>query len=102
MDNVFEVTSTKSVNGVIEADSRKRIWGVENMASTHIDTATSSKRIGDLLLEAELLSPECLEKGLQISKERHQRLGEVLVEQGWVDPYHLVEVPSMFKKRRCG
>lgn len=43
------------------------------------------KRIGDLLVEAGILTEEKLMKALEIQKEKKQKLGILLVEEGFVD-----------------
>ena len=51
-------------------------------------------RLGELLVQAGVLSPEKLEEALKIqSTEGHRRrLGQVLTEQGFVDQTHLTQV----------
>ncbi|MHA2609763.1 MAG: GspE/PulE family protein [bacterium JZ-2024 1] len=52
------------------------------------------KRLGDLLLEAGVITQEQLTQALQIQKETGKRLGDVLMEQGWVHPDDLVKTLS--------
>lgn len=42
------------------------------------------KRIGDMLLEEQLVTPEQLEQALALSREKHRKIGEVLIELGYV------------------
>ena len=42
------------------------------------------KRFGEILIDAKLIEPEQLLEALEISKNIKKRLGDVLVEQGWV------------------
>lgn len=42
------------------------------------------KRIGDMLLEEHMVTEEQLEQALIIAKEKHSKIGEVLVELGYV------------------
>lgn len=48
------------------------------------------KRIGDLLVEAGVLSQENLMKALELQKEKKQKLGTILVEAGYVDEKQIV------------
>lgn len=48
------------------------------------------KRIGDLLVEAGVLSEENLMKALELQKEKKQKLGTLLVEAGYVDEKQIV------------
>jgi type IV pilus assembly protein PilB len=40
------------------------------------------KRIGDMLIEEHVITPEQLEQALPVAKERHKKIGETLVEMG--------------------
>lgn len=42
------------------------------------------RRIGDMLLEEKMVQPEQLEQALAMAKENHRKIGEVLVELGYV------------------
>lgn len=48
------------------------------------------KRIGDLLVEAGVLSEENLMRALELQKEKKQKLGTILVESGYVDEKQIV------------
>ncbi len=62
------------------------------MSSTaHSETATSagpssSKRLGELLVERELLDPADLDKALELQKERGDRIGRILIDLGFCAP----------------
>ena len=43
-----------------------------------------SKRLGDLLLELQLITPEVLDKALQFQNATGKRLGSIFIEKGWV------------------
>ena len=42
------------------------------------------KRIGDLLVDAGVITQEKLEAALELQKERKQKLGILLIEEGYV------------------
>ncbi|GBG54887.1 type II secretion system protein E [Sporomusaceae bacterium FL31] len=50
------------------------------------------KRLGDLLIEAGLLSQEQLEKALSVQKKTNERLGKVLLNLGYVTEQSMIEV----------
>ncbi|HHW66713.1 MAG TPA: Flp pilus assembly complex ATPase component TadA [Epulopiscium sp.] len=50
------------------------------------------KKLGDLLLQADMITKEQLEKGLQEQVKTGKKLGEILVEKGWVSEKNLMEV----------
>lgn len=50
------------------------------------------KRIGDLLVEAGVLSPEKLQQALLEQKESRMRLGDLLVSRGYVSEQQFIEV----------
>ena len=51
-----------------------------------------SKRIGDILIEAEKLSEAQLREALKLQKETNKKLGQILVESGFVDEHSMAEV----------
>jgi len=50
------------------------------------------KRLGELLVEAGLITQEQLQKALSLQKSTGKKLGEILVEQGFVTEDEIVEV----------
>ncbi|VBB06881.1 type ii secretion system protein e [Lucifera butyrica] len=50
------------------------------------------KRLGDLLIETGLLTPEQLEKALNVQKKTNERLGRVLINQGYLSEESMIEV----------
>ncbi|MDD5308246.1 MAG: hypothetical protein PHU25_13065 [Deltaproteobacteria bacterium] len=52
------------------------------------------KRLGDLLIEAQVLTEESLESALALQKERQVRLGTILLQEGFITESHLVEALS--------
>ncbi len=50
------------------------------------------KRLGDLLIEAGLLSDEQLEKALKVQKKTGERLGKILINLGYVTEESMIEV----------
>lgn len=50
------------------------------------------KRLGDLLIEAGLLTPEQLEKALSVQKKTGERLGRVLSHLGYITEESMIEV----------
>lgn len=54
-----------------------------------------NKRLGEILLEKGLITPEILEKSFDIQKKTGKRLGEILVEQGFLKENDLLEALSL-------
>lgn len=54
--------------------------------------AVTRKRIGDLLLDAGVISEEQLQKALGEQKELKMRLGDVLLSQGYITQQQFIEV----------
>lgn len=50
------------------------------------------KRLGDLLIEAGLLSGEQLEKALKVQKKTDERLGRILLNLGYITEESMIEV----------
>lgn len=50
------------------------------------------KRLGDLLIEAELINQEQLQKALSVQKGTNERLGKVLIHLGYVTEMNMIEV----------
>ena len=47
---------------------------------------STPKRLGEMLVERKLLDPEDLEKGLELQKERGDKIGRILIDLGFVAP----------------
>ena len=52
------------------------------------------KRLGDLLLAAEAITPEELDKALSLQKGTGKRLGDVLLEHGFITEATLINALS--------
>ncbi|WAM32301.1 GspE/PulE family protein [Caldicellulosiruptor naganoensis] len=50
------------------------------------------KRIGDVLVEAKIITPQQLEEALKIQKQTNKKLGEILVEKGYITENELIEI----------
>ena len=57
-------------------------------------SAQRHKRLGDLLIEEQLVTPENLDKALQIQSATGKRMGAILVEKGWVSEVDLLKILS--------
>lgn len=55
---------------------------------------SGNKRLGELLVEASLISQYQLEKALRLQKSRPVLLGRILVEQGWISEEDICRVMS--------
>ncbi len=55
---------------------------------------TRKKKLGELLVESNLLSPEKLLEALRVQKKTGRKLGEILVEKNFVKPSDLVSALS--------
>lgn len=51
-----------------------------------------TKRIGDMLVEAHKLTEDQLREALKIQKETNRKLGEILVDSGFVDEHTMAEI----------
>jgi type IV pilus assembly protein PilB len=54
--------------------------------------AKGRKRLGDLMIEAELINQEKLDKALDIQKKTGERLGKVLLNLGYITESDMIEV----------
>ncbi|WP_300299327.1 type II secretion system ATPase GspE [Anaerosolibacter sp.] len=53
--------------------------------------ASKVKRLGDLLVDAQLITMEQLQDALKLQKSSNKKLGEVLIEQGFVNENQIIE-----------
>ena len=56
--------------------------------------STGRKRLGDILVSRELITDDQLSQALKLQKQSDQRLGEVLIEQGWVSEAEVLRALS--------
>ena len=49
------------------------------------------KRIGDMLINENVITQEQLEKALPIAKEKHKKIGETLIELGFTNELEICE-----------
>ncbi|GBF73382.1 hypothetical protein PA598K_01669 [Paenibacillus sp. 598K] len=54
--------------------------------------ATTRKRIGDLLVDAGVITPQQLQQALQQQTEMKKRLGDVLISEGYISQQQFIEV----------
>ncbi|WP_026475845.1 GspE/PulE family protein [Alkaliphilus transvaalensis] len=54
--------------------------------------AVKNKRLGDLLIDAGLITVEQLEKVLQMQKSTGKKLGEILIDEGFLQEGQIIEV----------
>jgi hypothetical protein len=59
-----------------------------------MDTAASKPRLGDLFVQRRLITTAQLEEALEEQRENGGKLGEILVEKGWVTRVDLAGVIS--------
>lgn len=55
----------------------------------------AGKPLGEILVQAKLLTPEELERALELQRGDNKRLGDILVEQGMVSPENLAMTLSL-------
>src|SRR3989338_5481982 len=79
----------------------KRLWRRLPMWSRRLSGVTKLKmastlkeRLTTLLVQRKLLTSEKLEKALKIQKEKKKRIGDILVELGYISRDNLLEVLS--------
>ncbi|NND60205.1 MAG: Flp pilus assembly complex ATPase component TadA, partial [Gammaproteobacteria bacterium] len=77
--DVLRVTGVSDHVGFVEAPADNR-------------TTAVSGRLGDLLVERKLITPAQLEKAIGQQKSRGKRLGEIVVDQGWVSEHELLDI----------
>ena len=53
-----------------------------------------NKQLGAMLIDKNLITPQVLETALELQKTQRKRLGEILVENGFVTAEELVETMS--------
>jgi type IV pilus assembly protein PilB len=70
-------------------------FGPEMGMSGEVAMATPTRRIGDLLLEARLITPRQLEEALAAQVTRRKRLGEILIEDRVLDDVAVAAVLSV-------
>ncbi len=59
------------------------------------EESVARKRLGEMLIQAKLLTPEELERALELQRSDYKRLGDILVEQGMVSPENLAMTLSL-------
>ncbi len=52
------------------------------------------KKVGEVLLEAGLITPEQLENALNLQKGKNKRIGRILVELGYINEMQVAEALS--------
>ena len=68
----------------------RRLSGVTKLKMA----STLKERLTTLLVQRNLLTPDKLEKALKIQKEKKERIGDILVELGYISRDNLLEVLS--------
>ena len=53
-------------------------------------------RLGDLLITAGAITPEQLDRALELQKSSTGRLGDVLIEKGFITEKQLIEAPVSY------
>lgn len=59
------------------------------------EETVTRKRLGEMLIQAKLLTPEELERALELQRNVNKRLGDILVKQGMVSPENLAMTLSL-------
>lgn len=59
------------------------------------EETVTRKRLGEMLIQAKLLTPEELERALELQRGDYKRLGDILVKQGMVSPENLAMTLSL-------
>lgn len=67
---------------------------MENRPASHLlkRVETNKKRIGDLLLEHTSLTEAQLQEALNLQKEEHKLLGDILLEKNYIHPHDITKV----------
>ena len=85
---ILDILYITEVDKYIKVLSRE---GTEN--KTYFDQARYlNKRLGNLLIEENLVSAENIDKALQLQATTGRRLGTILVEKGWVSEASLLKI----------
>ncbi|NLV51411.1 MAG: type II secretion system protein GspE, partial [Clostridiales bacterium] len=51
--------------------------------------STTRMKLGEILIESELITPEQLDEALEMQKKVHSPLGELLIKQGYISQAQL-------------
>ncbi len=55
---------------------------------------TRRKRLGEILVEACIISPEQLDEALRLQESQHKLIGQILVDMGWVSEHEVCRAVS--------
>lgn len=97
--DIFQLIGQQAKTGSLHLSN-----GVESVrvlfregAIVHAETVSTpaERRFGTLLVRAEIVRPEQLQKGLELQKRSLERIGTVLAKQGWVDAATVEEMARL-------
>jgi len=96
---ILQLIGQQAKSGVLHLESRDDVIHI-TMADGNVVRAESAGRkarekLGTLLVRAELITPQELEYALDIQKRTLRRLGDILVELGYVSVEDLREVTAL-------
>lgn len=83
--DVFTITE---LNNYINIVSRREV------SKPVYPSQKSNARLGDLLIEYKLLTPDILDKALQLQSATGKRMGAILIEKGWISEGDLLKTLS--------
>lgn len=90
LENVFQLFDFAALTGKLEIESPTNcgIFYFRNGALIHGLLRINQRKIGQLLLEAEVISQEQLDECLRLHEQsgNRQRFGQLLIEKGYVKP----------------
>lgn len=96
---ILQLIGQQAKSGVLHLESRDAEIHI-TMADGHVVRAESAgrkarERLGGLLVRAEIITPQELEYALDIQKRTLRRLGDILVELGYVSVADLREMTAL-------
>ncbi len=95
IENIFQLLDFAALTGKLEisAPTNSGIFSFHNGALVHGLLQISPRRIGEILLESQLINREQLQECLHIHEHRppQRRFGQILVEKGYISADRLDE-----------
>lgn len=95
IENIFQLLDFAALTGKLEisAPANSGVFYFQNGALIHGLLQISPRRIGEILLESQLINGEQLQECLHLHEHQYpqRRFGQILVEKGYISPDRLDE-----------
>ncbi len=93
--DIFQLISHQSKTGVLHLNSKEQevniFFASGNVVRAESTTRKKSDLLGSMLVRAEVITEAQLEEGLEIQRRTLRRLGDILVERGYLSKADLKE-----------